>query len=420
MGITRIKAWLKNPDTRTAEKALYASVALTFFCLPLGTAPPTITGLVATAIWLFSGIAAAQRPVYAASYWWPVYALALLPWIGLLYTCDTTGTALVYAAKSYYWLFGLVVAAIPFQRMGFLPLVQAFMAGLALNVIAASIQIVFKLTDENNWHLGLGPDYSTLSAYLIIGILLGIFFLSQTQRPRQQIALIGLITLYFLHFVLLRSRASYVALVLLTPFIGITFFHRKKLIKTTVICILIPVLMMISPVVRNRIELTVDQLKFHLFSRDEAALGKKYTVNQDRFFMWNGAAKIIAQHPWIGVGTAGYATALASMEIDSGAPRIVHPHNNFLYMAVSYGVVGLAFFLWFLINTLRHGWRQRHTAQGFMLLSVILVMATSGLFNSQILDVGSAFLISLAVGFHTTANPRQDPAQTLTRMTMKE
>jgi O-antigen ligase len=204
--------------------------------------------------------------------------------------------------------------------------------------------------------------------------------------------------LYFFHFVILQSRASYVALVLLVPFIGITCFERNKLLKTLFLCLLIPGLMMLSPIVRDRLAITVNQLTYHLNADDETAWGNKYSAQQDRFYMWNGALRIIRQNPWFGVGTGGYPTVLKAMDNDPDAPLVAHPHNNFLYMAVSFGALGLIVFIWFLYVTIVNGWRHRQTAEGYMLLSVVLVLVASGFFNTQILDVGTALLLSLAIG----------------------
>jgi O-antigen ligase len=404
MNISRLRDWLRDPKIRPSEKALYAAVVLTFFCLPLGTAPSTITGGMAAAIWLFSGLALAKRQIYLAIYWWPIYALIALPWIGMLYTRDTFGLGLDYAEKAYYWLFGFCVAAMAFEKLRAGRCVQAFMLGLGINVVAAIVQIVFHLPDENSAHRGLGPDYSTLSAYLIVGIMMGVFYLARRQPIINKIALVGIIGLYFFHLVILQSRASYVAFVILIPFIGYTFFKTHQLTKTVALCVLIPGLMMVSPVVRQRAALTVQQFTYHLHATDGTAWGEHYSAQQDRFYMWNGALKIIAHRPFLGAGTGGYATALRTYGSDPDAPLIAHPHNNFLYMAVSFGVVGLVVFLWFLVASLVNGWRHRKTTAGYMLLSVVLVMTVTGLFNTQILDVGTALLLSLVIGFQQSFN----------------
>ena len=398
MTITLLGDWLSDPDNTASEKALYAAVALTFFCMPLGTAPSTLAGALAAGIWLFSGIALKRRRIYTASYWWPVFALIVLHWVGMLYTHDTTGIGLEYAEKTYYWLFGLSVAAISYHRFSATRLVQAFMLGLGINVLAAIAQITFQLPDKYNQHRGLGPDYSTLSAYLIVGMMMGAFFLNREHRTKVRIALAGLIGLYFFHFVILQSRASYVAFVLLVPFIGYTVFKSKKLLKTVGVCLLIPSLMMLSPIVRTRIAQTVNQLNYHLQTDSKKAWGNTYSRKEERLYLWNGALRIIKQHPLVGVGTGGYQTALKNIDSDPDVPLMSHPHNNFLHVAVSFGAVGSAVFLWFLYVTIANSWRHRQTAEGYMLLSVVLVMVATGIFNTQILDVGTAFLLSLAIG----------------------
>jgi hypothetical protein len=393
-----IKDWLKDPHTTAAEKALFATAALTYFCLPLGTAPSTIAASLCAAIWFFSGIAIKKRYLYWKQYWWPVFGLIVLPWIGMLYTQDVMGLGIDYAEKTYYWLFSLVVAAIAFEHFSSARLVQAFMLGLGINVVAAIAQIIFHLHDDNLQHRGLGPDYSTLSAYLIVGIMMAVFFLHRQQHTRHKIALTGLIGLYFFHLVILHSRASYIAFVLLAPFMGMTLFKTRKIIKTTAICLLVPALMLLSPIVRQRVERSVSELTYHLDAEDTAAWGHSYSPEQDRFYMWNRALRIIREHPFFGVGTGGYQSVLKAMDTDPAIPAIAHPHNNFLYMVVSYGAMGLIVFVWFLWATIASGWRYRHTAAGYMLLSVVSVLVTTGLFNSQILDVGTAFLLSLTIG----------------------
>ena len=398
MTLSSIKNWMKDPQTGASEKALFAAAALIYFCLPLGTAPSTIAAALCTAIWLFTGIAMKKRRIYMAPYWWPVFGLVMLPWIGMLYTQDVAGIGIEYAEKTYYWLFGLAVAAIAFRHFPAAKLIQAFMLGLGINVVAAISQIVFHLPDKGHQHRGLGPDYSTLSAYLIVGIMMAVFYASRQHRTRNKMFFLGLIGLYFFHLVILRSRASYVAFVLLVPFMGMTLFKTRKLIKTAAICLLVPALMALSPVVRQRVEKSVRELTYHLKADEEAAWGNTYSAEQDRFYMWNGAMRIIRENPLIGVGTGGYQSVLKSIDSDPAVRAIAHPHNNFLFMTVSYGVIGLAVFLWFLWVTITSGWRYRRTVAGYMLLSVVGVLVATGLFNTQILDVGTALLLSLTVG----------------------
>jgi O-antigen ligase len=113
--------------------------------------------------------------------------------------------------------------------------------------------------------------------------------------------------------------------------------------------------------------------------------------------MWYGAIPIFLEHPLIGVGTGGYQRAM-KIRGKPGDPDMAHPHNNFLHMAVSYGIVGIIAYLWLFVETIRNAWEQRETPVGFFVLSVALVIFVSGLFNTTVLDVGTLFLLAVAVG----------------------
>jgi len=57
------------------------------------------------------------------------------------------------------------------------------------------------------------------------------------------------------------------------------------------------------------------------------------------------------------------------MDSNPNVPLMAHPHNDFLYVAASFGAVG---------------------------------MVTTGFFNTQILDVGTAFIISFSFGLQSS------------------
>ena len=47
---------------------------------------------------------------------------------------------------------------------------------------------------------------------------------------------------------------------------------------------------------------------------------------------------------------------------------------------------------------IRNGWRQKDTFSGYFVLSTALITIISGLFNTQLLDAGMAFLLSVTAG----------------------
>jgi len=127
MDISVAMDWLKDKKTRTERLLFYACVGA-FFSMPLGIAPMTFFGILAASVWLFSGIAFRRRHIYIQHSWsWPIILLMILPWVGLLYSPDATGLGLKYAKKTHYWIYGMALAAVAFNRFQSKQLVQAFL-----------------------------------------------------------------------------------------------------------------------------------------------------------------------------------------------------------------------------------------------------------------------------------------------------
>ena len=117
--------------------------------------------------------------------------------------------------------------------------------------------------------------------------------------------------------------------------------------------------------------------------------------------MWMGAIELFLEKPLFGVGTGGYPLALKERRPPDD-PVVSHPHNNVLYMAVSYGLVGILAFIWLFGEMIRNGWKRRDTLIGHLVLYTALVLLINGLFNTTILDAGTLLLLSLVVGFQRT------------------
>jgi O-antigen ligase len=129
--------------------------------------------------------------------------------------------------------------------------------------------------------------------------------------------------------------------------------------------------------------------------------------------MWHWAAKLFRQHPLLGVGTGGYQQATLEAGGDVG---VAHPHNNVLYVAVSYGLLGLGVFGWFFWVLLKTGWRNRHDLAGFFVLSATLVILIGGATDTHIIDAGGLSLLSMATGFLGNLPADAVPARTGTEL----
>ena len=381
----------------TAEKLLYWAFVGVFFSIPIGISPALICGVMALLLWVLSGTVFRVRFFFRESWFWPLVAFVMLQWIGLLYTPDLSGFGIRYAGKTYYWLFCLAIASLAFQLYRPEKFIYAFLAGLGINAVVGLAQLTGIIAPNQGWYSGFTRGFSSLSAFLVLGILMGSFYLRNPNQKTKRWGLLLLLIVYFGHLIILESRTGYLTLVLLSPLLVKNLFRRLNLLKAFLVCLLISGTILLSPIARNRVDLAMDQLKYHLNAEPDKAWGREYTVHQDRFYFWYGAVEIFLENPILGIGTGGYPTVLKERRNPSD-PVIADPHNNLLYMAVSFGIVGILVFVWFFWELLRNAIKQRDTIPGYFILCTALVLLVNGLLNTTILDAGPLFLLSVAVG----------------------
>ena len=395
--MTAIADWLQSSEARV-EPALGVLMAATFLALPLGTTPPTLCGIAAALVWIGSGRFIRTIGKIGRRPWFrPVILWIALPWIGLLYSPDFHDQGLDYAGKTHYWIYGLILASVA-DRVPPRRLMAALFLGLAVNGAMGILQFAGMVEPKGDgWFTGFGRGYSVLSALLMVGILMASWFARRTEDIRDRLGLWLLAGFFFFHMILLQGRTGYVTFVFLSPLVVRNLSRRMTAWRTVGACFLLVGLMLLSPVVRERVELSVRQIRHHMNAPPEEAWGRVYTRHQDRFFMWHGALRIWLDHPILGVGTGGYKSALVERSGEN-APPIAHPHNDLLHMAVSYGLAGVVAFFWLFGTLLRNGWRARGSPAGAFVLHATLVILVSGLLNAQTLDARMAFLLALATG----------------------
>ena len=382
----------------SADFLIYWLICGTFLSVPLGTSPPLICGGLAALVWIVSGKPIKRWRVYAGQRWfWPVAVLFLLPWIGLLYTPDPSGFGRPFATKTYYWVFGFVVAAIPFARFSAERLIQAFCIGLAVNAVVAVLQFAGIVPIINPFAYGLALGSSTMAAFLNLGILMASRYFRDTNDRRKRLfyALLG--GLFFFHLIIMRGRTGLFTFFVVSPLILRNVFGRIKILRMVLIYEILVGVMLLSPVVWDRIFWSVDQLKHHLSMDPHSAWGKEWDNQEDRLFMWRGAIQIFLEHPVLGVGTGGYPVVMYERG-DPDWPYMYHPHSNYLYMAASFGLIGVFALTWFFWEMFKNAWEERQTHLGYFIFSTALVMFISGIFNTQIIDSSTALLLALAVG----------------------
>ncbi|MFC1823761.1 O-antigen ligase family protein [Thermodesulfobacteriota bacterium] len=376
--------------------------------MPMGTSPFTIIGICILLVWLFSGDFIKRREQYFHGDWLlPILAVVALIWLGLIWSADPFGLGIKYAQKTHYWLYAFALSSV-FSNGNSTDktdkLIKAFLLGLLCNATVGFMQFTHIVPRLSKWgvtgYTGFNSGYNTLSILLILGMLTASFYFKSSKTRNQKIMYAGLIIFYFLHLILLEGRGGYLTLVLLSPVILFNMFKRNKLIYISLAYLLVISIMVSSPISRDRIAYTNKYLsqyvENYLKPHKDMGWGEKYYEHFDRIYMWRWAVNLLIENPLIGVGTGGYKEAM----IAAGAEKPVsHPHNNILYVAVSWGGVGLFIFGWLFWTILKNGWQNRDSRIGFFVMASSLVILVGGSTETHILDSGGAFLLAVTTGF---------------------
>lgn len=381
-------------DTKNGwlDKFLFWGFCCMFFFLPIATSPAVIAGGLSLGIWIFSGKFIKERQRWFNQDWTtPVLLSMLLPWIGLLWS-DNLSEGLNLAQKSHYWLYTFAIASIcpPYS---FIILIKAFLAGLSLNVSISILQYLGIVPMLKGCPAGfMGPI--TYSLLLVFGLLLLSFYYRRVKGRRYQIFLILLMVTYLFSLSVNTGRIGYLAVVILSPWILYNILGRKHLLKIAVGILIWIIILSLSPTVRDRTKQALDDVKAYYHGDKNTSVGM-------RLHMWEGAIKIFLQKPILGVGTGGYMKAMMKYKDDPNLPDFAQPHNSFLYIASSYGIVGLFLLLWLFVVFMRKGWHARESIEGFSVLSFGAVLLIGSLTDTQILSLSTAKMFALLTGLRT-------------------
>ncbi len=113
--------------------------------------------------------------------------------------------------------------------------------------------------------------------------------------------------------------------------------------------------------------------------------GQSKTSVGQRFDWWDISIRLIREKPVLGHGTGSYAGAHQRMSHGKEITPTDNPHNEYLFLAVQFGLVGLSLFLLMIVLQLMEAKkiekRDRQLLQG-----VILALLAGSLMNSLLFD----------------------------------
>jgi O-antigen ligase len=237
--------------------------------------------------------------------------------------------------------------------------------------------------------------YITFSLLAVASICILDFLFRGTDKLQYKILLILLMIVLAITITRLPARSGYLALAMLLPWICATMFGFKRIIPIFIFGLLLLALMFTSQKVQTRIsEVSHEMERFQTSSNAELLK----TSTALRFVMWQEAWKIFKDKPLLGAGTAGF-----QVEANRNRPGFgfSHPHNSYLYIVSTYGILGIIIYGWLLAVTLKRAWIARTRLSGHTMLAFLSVILIGGLTDTTFISPASGILLGFVVGIPT-------------------
>lgn len=200
--------------------------------------------------------------------------------------------------------------------------------------------------------------------------------------------------IYNLFFVV-DGRTGQLVFMFLAALFALQRFNKKGLLMGAVLLIVFFALYTHFSAKSARIHEGLANTMTYLHHNDE----KKPTSMGLRYTFWEHSFKLVAEKPWLGYGTGSFGEEYQRIT-GAKVEKVKNPHNEFLLIAVQFGLLGFITYMGFLFSQydcskkLPDG--DKWLAQGLLLTLII-----TSLFNSPFLDhtEGHWFAVLIALCF---------------------
>jgi len=393
-----------------AEKSLQTCRYLAIIAAiaaPMSTAVTSVACVVMILAWLMSGQIWQGLKLSAAQ---PAGKMLLLffAWliIGSLYAETSWAEKITTLTSWKKLLYSFVLFGVFYQTAWKKRFVEYYLAAMAL---AAVIAIPLWLLDiPLRWKAEPGifmTNHSSQSMAFVLAALCCIFLLKEELSRQKKRLLLGLLALFLVNiFFVSPSRSGYLALPVAAVFAFINLYGYKKIPHILGAATLaLALVVLTSSTLQQRIRLGVEEITHYQTSEKVTSMGVRVVFYQN-------AWELIQNKPVLGYGTSSfksvYSAHVAPKYQDWRGEPATDPHNQFLFVWVENGLVGLLLFLAYIFMAVRQGAAQQ--PYGAIAASVLVAIAASSLFNSNFKTFPEGNLLAFFVGCLLAQQPTRE------------
>ncbi len=381
---------------------------------PVSTAATSVAVALMLASWLASGRAVETLRTAAAQR----FGQALLVFLALLAVDTLYSFSTWEESWSSLWswrklVLGLIVLGLFADETWKLRMLKAFL-GVSVAGLAASYTgwLQFIPTDRIYAEGVFFTNHATQGIAFAVAALCCLELSRNAERGQRNL-LRALALLFVLNVVFIStSRSAYAALVCVALVwgIGLLGWRRLPLVAGTM-AVLIAMAFGLSQTLRDRVQQGINEVRNYQSAPEVTSAGV-------RVVFWKNTLDLVAERPVLGYGTGSFAQAYRDRfvmpELGWRGWPTTDPHNQYLFIAVENGLLGLAVFMAILVA----GFREACGPGVYrgVIRGMLLAWCVSSLFNSHFRTFPEGHLIWLFAGAMLARAPLDDSVEVTTQV----
>ena len=312
------------------------------FCLPLSTTAVTLITFLLLGSWVVQGeLRDKWRQITGSPVCLTLLVFTAVLIAGLAWSQHLRTGLLVIEQHSKLLLLPVFLTII--RRNNRWPYLWAFVAGVTVIMLSTYLAWfgLLQYADVTSEHLTkktFHVVYNPMLALAIYLVLHQMIWGGLERRWRCWLALLAGVMIF--NMFITEGRAGQLVFFVLIALLLTQVFRRNFWLAIGMILVVLPLFCLGmykgSPVFRERI----DQAQAEI---------RQYRANPNtsvglRLLYWRNSSRIIVSHPWVGVGTGDFFAAYARINhlFSRAMPFTDNPHNQYVYILVQLGGLGLA------------------------------------------------------------------------------
>jgi O-antigen ligase len=241
----------------------------------------------------------------------------------------------------------------------------------------------------------LMTNHSSQSLAFVVASLCCIFLLKESLSLQKKRLLVAMLAIFLFNiFFISPSRTGYLALPVAVIFAFVNLYGYKKIPHILgMVAVVLLLLILTSSTVQQRIKLGWEEKTNYQTSENVTSIGVRVVFAQNTW-------ELIQQKPLLGYGTSSfksvYSPHVAAKYQDWRGEPTTDPHNQYLFVWLENGLVGLLIFLAYIYTAIKQGATQQ--PYGAIAASVLVAIAVASLFNSNFKTFPEGHLLAFFVG----------------------